>query len=113
MFSKRILGIIAAILGASLILSSFYIKNRVSEGRGKISEAEDNIQKGKLLFSLNPLTKEIGESLSDSAEIKIKEGSAKADRYETLALWFQIGGGAFVIISAGLIFMGRKKHKII
>lgn len=112
MLTKRISGIIIVILGISLILSSFYIKSRVASGREQISEAEESVRKGKQLFSLNPVTKELGKGITDSAERKIKAGSAKADRYETLALWFQIGGGVFIVIGSGLIFMSRKKKSI-
>ena len=113
MITKRILGIITAILGVSLILYSFYIKTSVSEGRAKILEAEDTVQRGKQLFYLNPYTKEMGDSLADTAEKKLKEVSAKADRYDLLATWFQIGGGVFIVVGAGLVFTSRKKNKIV
>jgi len=109
MLAKRISGIIIVILGIALILFSFYIKSRVSSGREQISEAEESVRKGKQLFSLNPYSKEVGKHITGLAERKIKEGSAKADRYDTLALWFKIGGGVFIVIGAGLIFISRKK----
>ena len=109
MLAKKISGIILIILGVSLILSSFYIKSLVRTGREQISEAKESIRKGKQLFSLNPYSKEVGKNITDPAERKIKEGSAKADRYDTLALWFQIGGGVFIVIGSVLIFISRKK----
>jgi len=109
MLKKRILGIIIIVIGLSLIASSFYIKSRVKSGRKQISEAKGNVRRGKQLFSLNPITKEIGKGVTSSAERKIKAGSAKADNYDMLALWFQLGGGVFIIIGAGLIFFSRKK----
>lgn len=109
MLTKRISGIIIVILGIFLILSSFYIKSRVSSGREQISEAKESVRKGKQLSDLNPFTKEVGKHITDSAERKIKEGSAEADTYDTIALWFQIGGSVFVVIGAGLIFVSRKK----
>ena len=109
MLTKRISGIIIVILGIALILSSFYIKSRVSSGREQISEAEESVKQGKELFSSNPFTKEIGKHITGSVEKKIKEGSDKADTYDTLALWFQIGGSAFVVIGSGLIFISRKR----
>ena len=109
MLKKRVLGIIVVILGVSLILSSFYIKSRVSSGRKKISEAKESVSKGKQLFSLNPLMEKVGKSEIDAAEKKIKEGSAKADRYEKIALWFNIGGGIFIVIGAGLILISIKR----
>ncbi|NGX34678.1 MAG: hypothetical protein K1060chlam1_01031 [Candidatus Anoxychlamydiales bacterium] len=110
MLTKRISGIIIVILGITLIGTSFYIKSQVSSGREQISEAEKKVQKGKELFSTNPITKELGKGITDSAERKIKAGSAKADRYATLALWFQIGGGILIVVGGVLIFMKRKKN---
>ena len=109
MIAKRVSGVIILVLGVSLIASSFYIKSRVRSGREQISEAEDTVRQGKRLFSLNPITKEVGKHITGPAERKIKEGSAKADRYDTLALWFQIGGGVFIVIGSSLIFISRKK----
>ncbi len=106
---KKILGISTVILGAFLIFFSFYIKDQVAEGRKEISEAKEKVAKGKKLFSLNPVTKEVTKGLTDSAEKKIKEGIAKADRYERLVIWFQISGGIFLAVGIGLIFIGKKK----
>ena len=109
MLKKRILGITIIVIGVSLIASSFHIKSRVKSGREQISEAKESVSKGKKLFSLNPYLKKIGKHITGSAERKIKEGSEKADRYDTIALWFQIGGGAVVVIGAGLILISIKK----
>ena len=110
MLTKRISGIIILIIGITLIGTSFYIKSRVSSGREQISEAEESVRKGKQLFSSNPLTKEIGKGITDSAEKRIQAGSAEADRYAKLALWFQIGGGIFIVVGGVLIFISRKKE---
>jgi hypothetical protein len=110
MNKKRILGIIILVVGVSLVVSSFYIKSRVSSGREEIAQAEKTVKRGKQLFSLNPTTKEIGKGLTDSADRKIQEGSAKADRYEIIALWFQISGGVFIVVGGYLIFVRRKEE---
>ena len=109
MLTKRILGIIIIIIGICLIGSSFYIKSRVSSGREQIAEAESTVRKGEQLFSLNPVTKEVGKGITDSAKRKIQAGSAEADRYELIAVWFQISGSVLIVLGAGLIFMSRKK----
>jgi hypothetical protein len=109
MLNKRNFGILSIILGILLIVGSFYIKSRVEEGRKQISQAESKISQGKQLFSLNPITKEVGKEMAASAEIKISDATQKANRYETIALLCQIGGVLFVIVGGGLIFLGRKK----
>jgi len=109
MLTKRILGIIIIISGALMLISSFYIKSRVSSGKEQIAKAKEKVRRGKQLFSLNPVTKEVGKEITTSAEKKIKEGSAKIDKYNTLAMWLQVGGGILFAIGAGLIYMSRKK----
>ena len=109
MLSKRILGIFIIVIGASLIASSFYINSRVKSGREQISQAQDTVRQGKHLFSLNPITKEVGKGITDSAERKISEGSEKANRYAVLALWFQIGGSILIVAGGGIIFLSRNK----
>jgi len=108
MRTKRLSGIIIIILGICLIGTSFYIKSKVRSGREKISRAEDTVSKGKKLFSLDPFAKEAGKTITDPIDKKLKEESAKADRYDTLATWFQVGGGICIVIGGVLIFISRK-----
>ncbi|MBN2479126.1 MAG: hypothetical protein JXA94_02745 [Parachlamydiales bacterium] len=109
MLKKRILGIVIIIIGAALIISSFIIKSQVSEGRKEIAEAQKQVNRGSSLFSHNPITKEIGKGLTGAAQNKIDAGTQKANFYNTLAVWFQIGGAVFIVLGAGIIFIGRKK----
>jgi len=109
MLIKRIVGICLIVLGLGLIASSFYIKSRVASGREQIAEAESAVRKGKQLFSINPFTKELGKGITDSVEKKIQAGSTKADRYATIAMWFQIVGGVCIVVGAGLIFFRKRK----
>ena len=110
MKKKRILGIIIIAIGLFFIGSSIYIKQEVNAGRKQISEAQETVKSGKKLFSINPFTKEIGKSITDVMEGKIKEGSDKADRYEALSFWLMIGGIIFVIGGAVLIYLSKKKR---
>lgn len=109
MLKKRILGIIIAVIGVLCLLTSFYIKSQVSDGRVQIADAEAKVRKGKELFSLNPVTKEAGKVIMDPIDKKIQAGTAEADRYAAIAMWLQIGGGIFIVIGGWLIFISRKK----
>jgi len=109
MHAKRISGIIFVILGIILLLSSFYIRSRVESGRKEISQAQSTLDKGKKLFSVTPITKEIDKGFTDSVQKKINEATGKADSYAVLATWFQIGGIVCIIVGGVLIFIGRKK----
>ncbi|NGX43968.1 MAG: hypothetical protein K1060chlam3_00126 [Candidatus Anoxychlamydiales bacterium] len=109
MRTKRISGIIIVLIGVALILSSFYIRSRVRSGRQEISEAQSTVSKGKKLFSVTPITKEVGKGFMNSVQKKINEATGKADSYAVLATWFQIGGSVFIVLGAVLIYIGRKK----
>ncbi|MFA6119560.1 MAG: hypothetical protein WCT85_00600 [Parachlamydiales bacterium] len=109
MLAKKILGIIIAILGVAMLISSFYIKSQVEQGRKQISEAQHQVDQGKALFSLNPVTKEVGKEIARPVEKKIKAGTEKANLYNTIALYLQIGGCIFIILGSGIVFIGNKK----
>jgi hypothetical protein len=110
MLTKKILEIITIILGVVLILASFYIKSRVEKGTQEISEAQSQVNLGSKLFSLHPITKEVGKGLMESVQNKIDEGTEKSNRYNTIALWFQIGGAFFIVLGAGIIFISKKNN---
>ncbi len=109
MLTKRNLGIIMVVLGVVLILSSFYIKSRIIEGKKHIAEAEGKIQQGSKIFSLNPITKDVSKKLIEEVQKKIDELTKKVNFYNNLVLGFQIVGGIFIISGLVLIFIGRKK----
>jgi ABC-type Zn uptake system ZnuABC Zn-binding protein ZnuA len=107
---KKIIGFVLLIGGAALIALSFYIKNQVAEGREKISSAQSQVNVGKTLFSLHPVTKEIGGKLTDVAEKKIAEGSEMAAQYEKRAEWLMIGGVGLGALGLGILLFARKKQ---
>ena len=95
MKAKFIGGIVAVVLGALLIVLSAYIK-------GQIGSARETVQKGKGLFSNNPIGKSVGGFMEDAAESKIRQ-------YEGIARWSLYGGIVLVIIGGvGVIFSRRK-----
>lgn len=100
---KRILGIIIIILGLGLIGTSFYIKTQTKKGQEEVSQAQKKVEKGKSIFSVNPVTKEIGKGLSKVAESKIKEAISKIKKYNTVAFWLMFGGIVLVIVGVVII----------
>ena len=68
MNGKRILGILILLCGIAMILGSVYIKQRVAEGKMQISSAQNKVNQGNSLFSLNPVSKEIGKGVTGSAQ---------------------------------------------
>lgn len=110
MTGKRIFGILLVLVGIGMIFASVYIMGQVTQGREQISEAQEKVNKGKSLFNLNPITKEIGKGLTGSAEKKIEEGRQTADKYEELASWLKIVGIVFVVLGGLGILFGKKKQ---
>ena len=110
MNSKRVTGIVIAIIGVAMLFFSNYIKGQVAEGREKISSAQSSVDKGNSLFNLNPITKEVGKGLTGSAQRKIDEGSAEADQYAQYAQWLLIGGIVLIVVGIGAVIFSRKKQ---
>jgi len=108
---KRILGIVFFLSGVALVVVSIYIKNQVDEGKMKISRAEKQVEGGKKLFSLNPVSKEVGKKIIiDPAERKIAKGKHDVNYYDRLSNWLMIIGivcGALGII----VFIFAKKKQ--
>jgi hypothetical protein len=107
---KRILGIIIILIGFSLLGTSFYIKGEVKKGRGQISSAQKGLDKGKKIFSFDPVTKEIGKGLTSGIQKKINEGKVKADTYSLIANILLGSGVILVIVGGTLIVLSIKKR---
>ncbi|MBS3904478.1 MAG: hypothetical protein KGZ39_04050 [Simkania sp.] len=108
---KKILGVVILIIGIGSICFSLYIKGRINEGKTQVSRAQKELDQGNSLFSLNPVSKEIGKEISGSVQKKINEGSEKIKEYEALAHWLLIGGIALIILGGGSLFIGRKTSR--
>jgi len=94
--SKRTFGIGALIIGAILVVSSFVIKAKVTEGEGQIAQAEQNVGKAKGLFGMSSYTKGAGDQLTAGANRKIGEGKDEVAYYTKLAN---------ILLFAGIISM--------
>ena len=109
MLIRRIIGVLLIIAGIASFCTSLYIMSEVEAGKQKISNAQQKVDQGNGLFSLNPITEEIGQGVSSSAQSKINAGQAEIAKYTKLANNLQIGGIVLVIAGAGILFIGKKK----
>lgn len=109
MGKRKILGSVVLLGGIVMLFMSHYIQTQVDEGRGKISKAEKSINQGNSLFSLTPVTKEIGKGLSKSAEKKLQKYKDQADDYERLADQLQAGGWIAIVLGTVLIVWPEKR----
>ena len=106
---RRIIGIVILIIGIALIGFSMYIKGRVAEGRGQISDVQRQVDTGTGLFKFNPITEEVGKELSRPAQKKIDRASQEANEYEQMAKWLKIGGIILIVIGAVVIIIPKRK----
>lgn len=106
---KRILGFLVLIAGVGMMLVSNYILKQVGEGREKISDAESKVQQGESLFSLNPVSKQVGKGLTGSAKKKIAAGKEEVMKYEDLAGKLKIGGLVAAGLGVLLVLLGGKR----
>lgn len=108
----RILGILILIAGIGCIFASDYITSQVNQGKIQVAKGEKVVNQGKQLFSLNPVAKQVGQGLTNSAEKKINEGKQQINEYEALAAQLMTGGIVGCVLGAGLIiisFFGKGK----
>jgi len=106
--AKRMAGIGSLVIGAALIVFSLVIKQKVREGQGQISSAEQSVQKGQGLFGSNPYTKPLGDNLVSGANKKIAAGKESIAYYTQLSNIMMVGGIVLVVLGGGLIVFGRK-----
>ncbi len=99
------------VLGLLAGVSGYLIRSEVDEGKLKVARAEDSLSKGKSLFSLNPISKQIGKRVSSEAKQKIGEANQEISYYESLYRWLFGLGGASVVIGFFLLFRRAKRWK--
>lgn len=108
---KRILGIAAIIVGLILFATAQYIKSRIAAGEEVISSAQGSVDRMSRLFSLNPVSKEVGRGITSSAKKQIEQGEQTISSYSVLAGRLQIGGILLTAAGIVLLFLSRKRTK--
>lgn len=98
-------------MGIGAVGASVYIEREVAVGRMKIQNVEKTLEQGDQLFSLNPMAKEIGKGIKESADKKIGEGKELIAQYTVLARQLKIGGWIVAVIGLVLFFIPLNKKK--
>jgi hypothetical protein len=109
MNSKKTLGIVLLIGGIAMLVASNYIKGEVAEGRMKIDRAQRQVDTGSKLFSNNPISQEVGKTITGGAQRKINEANQEAGYYGTMAGQLQIGGIILIVAGAAIFFLWKRK----
>ena len=105
----KVLAVLLLIAGAASIGTSLYITKQVEEGNIQIQSAEESVKKGDQLFSLIPQTKEIGKTVTDSANKKISAGKETIAHYTAVAQNLKVLGIVLCVLGIALFFIPKKK----
>jgi hypothetical protein len=95
--TKRITGIVILIIGIIVILYANHLK-------GRIADAEGNIQKGTSFFSGHSAGSQVGQAVGGAMEGKVAS-------YSTPVMLLMIGGIVIAIIGAGMALFCKKKRR--
>lgn len=106
-----VIGIIVIVIALLMLMLSGYIRSQVSEGRGKIKNAQETVDQSKRLFSLTEPTEQVGDVLTDSAQNEIDAGRLKAEKYSKIATTLQFAGIFCVILGGVVIWIGMRRRK--
>jgi hypothetical protein len=99
---SRIVGILLIIAGVAALLFASYISEQVAEGKIKVAQGQETVNQSNQLFSANPVSKGIGQSVTGSAQDKINAGIGEIQHYEQVMYGLYIGG-AIAIVLGGII----------
>lgn len=97
MNTKRTIGIIILIIGIIVIIYANYQK-------GRIAEAQGNIEKGTSLFSGNSVGGQVGKSIGGAMESKVSS-------YNTPVMLLMTGGIILVIVGAGMALFCKTRKR--
>ncbi len=109
MNAKQVIGLFLFAAGLGMLYASHYITAQVLEGKGKIRHAQGKVDTTNNLFSVTPVTKPVGQSLTQSAQSQIDSGRDEVAYYEQMADWLRIGGIGFVVVGIGACLFCRIK----
>lgn len=105
-------GLAALVIGIAMLFISQSIYRQVLEGKEKIFQAQQRVDQGNSLFSLNPYAHELGKEITGSAQNQINEGQKKVQFYEQVASMTYVGGIIVIVIGLGVIVLSFiQKHK--
>ncbi|MCX6986859.1 MAG: hypothetical protein NT065_01700 [Chlamydiae bacterium] len=91
-------GLILLCVSGGLYFGAWYIDQQLDQGKEQLAKGKDTVNKGNMLFSQTPVTKELGKHLTDSAQKKIDAGEEEITKYEKIASLLKVSS----LIALGL-----------
>lgn len=108
---RQIFAVIMVIVGVGMIIFSNYIADQVTEGKLRIARGEKQIKQTETLFSLNPVSKEVGKTLLSPGEKEIAQGKVEVSEYERVVSYLRIGGAVLMVLGFIVLFTGKSKKR--
>lgn len=109
MNTRKIIAIILVVIGVGCLGMSHYINQQVLGGQAQVDSAQRSVDQGNKLFSINPVSKEVGKTLTSPIQRKIDAGQAEVLYYARIAQILQVGG--IILILAGLVVFFIPKRR--
>jgi Na+/phosphate symporter len=106
---KKIAGLLVFALGLGLLFTSHYIQGEVNQGTARLEKAQKTVDKSSSLFSVNPVSKQVGGVVTGAAQKKLNQYAAQAAYYQQVADNLEIGGFISLGLGALLFLWGFKK----
>lgn len=106
---KKVIGILVLLGGISTLLFAFYIQTQLNQGKRTVEQAQKAVDKGSILFKINPVTEEMGKGISNAAQKKIDEGKREIIYYQGVVQQLLIGGAIITLVGGLIILWGMKK----
>ena len=111
MKKKMIIWLVVCAVGVVSLGASYYLQQQIAAGTLKVARAEKMVGQGKSLFSVNPVSKEVGKGLFGSADRKISAGKEDIAYYTKVARVLQVGGIILIVVGLGGIFVTRRNKR--
>lgn len=108
--AKKILGIIATIIGIALFAMSLYITAQVDDGKMQVASGQKKVDSINKVMPKDSTVGTLGrKTITDPGQKKINEGKEQIAEFEGIARNLKVAGIFLVIAGIGVILWGRKK----
>lgn len=106
MKKRKMMAIVFLVVGIVCLGASHYIKTQVAGGQEQVDSAQKSLDRGSKLFSNNPVSKEVGDTLFvKPIQKKIDAGQEEVLYYARIAQFLQVAGIILIIVGAVLFFI--------